>query len=148
MRIFHRTPPEAHASPVLFSDHRNLDRIEPQLDELGRATRVPDNGLDPQVSNFIASIGLRLLRWFSPLHSWRHRRPENRSHPRIRWACPRAEGNHGNEIAQKYAHEVVILDLQIYALLGQIYGRLGNNELASKYATLSRVTPVPIKETR
>src|SRR6267143_475885 len=42
----------------------------------------------------------------------------------------------------------VILDLQIYALLGQIYGRLGNKELASKYAALSRVTPVPIKETR
>ena len=42
----------------------------------------------------------------------------------------------------------VILDLQIYALLEQIYGRLGNKELASKYAALSRVTPVPIKETR
>jgi len=42
----------------------------------------------------------------------------------------------------------VILDLQIYALLEQIYGRLGNKELANKYAALSRVTPVPIKETR
>jgi len=42
----------------------------------------------------------------------------------------------------------VILDLQIYALLEQIYGRLGNKELASKYAALSRITPVPIKETR
>ena len=42
----------------------------------------------------------------------------------------------------------VILDLQIYALLEQIYGRLGNKELARKYAALSRVTPVPIKETR
>lgn len=42
----------------------------------------------------------------------------------------------------------VILDLQIYALLEQIYGRLGNKELASKYAALSRTTPVPIKETR
>jgi tetratricopeptide (TPR) repeat protein len=41
----------------------------------------------------------------------------------------------------------VILDLQIYALLEQIYGRLGNKELASKYAALSRITPVPIKET-
>jgi tetratricopeptide (TPR) repeat protein len=41
----------------------------------------------------------------------------------------------------------VILDLQIYALLEQIYGRLGNRELASKYAALSRITPVPIKET-
>jgi len=35
----------------------------------------------------------------------------------------------------------VILDLQMYALLEQIYGRLGNKELASKYAALSRVTP-------
>jgi tetratricopeptide (TPR) repeat protein len=42
----------------------------------------------------------------------------------------------------------VILDLQIYALLEQIYGRLGNKELASKYAALSRITPVPIKQTR
>jgi len=42
----------------------------------------------------------------------------------------------------------VILDLQIYALLEQIYGRLGNKELASKYAALSRRTSVPIKETR
>ena len=42
----------------------------------------------------------------------------------------------------------VILDLQIYALLERIYGRLGNKELANKYVALSRVTPVPIKETR
>src|SRR6267143_7223210 len=93
VRIFHRTPPEAHASPVLFSDHRNLDRIEPPLDELveQRVCRT-DNRRDPQVSNFIASIGLRLLRWFGPLHSWRHRRPEIRSLSRIRWACPRARG--------------------------------------------------------
>jgi hypothetical protein len=40
----------------------------------------------------------------------------------------------------------VILDVQIYALLEQIYGRLGNKELASKYAALSRVTPVPSKK--
>jgi hypothetical protein len=37
---------------------------------------------------------------------------------------------------------------QIYALLEQIYSRLGNKELARKYAALSRVTPVPIKESR
>ena len=37
----------------------------------------------------------------------------------------------------------VILDLQIYALLGQIYGRLGNKELASKYAALG---PCPSKK--
>jgi tetratricopeptide (TPR) repeat protein len=42
----------------------------------------------------------------------------------------------------------VILDLQIYALLEQIYGRLGNKELAGKYAALSRIAPVPIKESR
>jgi tetratricopeptide (TPR) repeat protein len=42
----------------------------------------------------------------------------------------------------------VILDLQIYTLLEQIYSRLGNKELAGKYAALSRVTPVPIKESR
>jgi hypothetical protein len=42
----------------------------------------------------------------------------------------------------------VILDLQIYASLEQIYGRLSNKELTRKYSALSRVTPVPIKETR
>lgn len=39
----------------------------------------------------------------------------------------------------------VIADLQIYVLLEQIYGRLGETELARKYAELSRVTPSPIK---
>ena len=37
----------------------------------------------------------------------------------------------------------VIIDLQLYVLLEQIYARLGNAELAEKYARLSRVTPVP-----
>jgi len=54
----------------------------------------------------------------------------------------------GRESGDPARHGGVILDLQIYALLEQIYGRLGNKELASKYAALSRVTPVPIKESR
>lgn len=41
-----------------------------------------------------------------------------------------------------------ILDLQIYTLLEQIYRRLGENELADKYADLSRRTAVPMKESR
>jgi len=40
----------------------------------------------------------------------------------------------------------VILDLQIYALLEQIYGRTGIQGMASKYAALSRVH-LPFKET-
>jgi predicted Zn-dependent protease len=39
----------------------------------------------------------------------------------------------------------VIADLQIYVLLEQIYSRLGEKELARKYAELSRVTPLPVQ---
>ena len=42
----------------------------------------------------------------------------------------------------------VILDLQIYALLGQIYARLGNQELSNKYNALSRTARVPVQERR
>ena len=42
----------------------------------------------------------------------------------------------------------IILDLQTYTLLEQIYRRLGETELAKKYADLSRSTPVPYKESR
>lgn len=38
----------------------------------------------------------------------------------------------------------VIADLQVYSLLQQIYLRLGEIELARKYAELSRTTPAPI----
>ena len=37
----------------------------------------------------------------------------------------------------------IIIDLQLYVLLEQIYTRLGNTELAGKYAKLSQRTPVP-----
>lgn len=39
----------------------------------------------------------------------------------------------------------VIIDLQIYSLLEQIYRRLGETQLAAKYAELSRETPVPLR---
>jgi len=39
----------------------------------------------------------------------------------------------------------VILDLQIYALLGQVYARLGDTERARKYAELTRQTPPPVR---
>jgi tetratricopeptide (TPR) repeat protein len=43
----------------------------------------------------------------------------------------------------------VIIDLQLYSLLEQIYGRLGQTELAKKYAALTRDTPPPVRgETR
>ncbi len=38
-----------------------------------------------------------------------------------------------------------VIDLQIYALLEQIHTRLGNPDLAQKYAALARSTPVPPK---
>src|SRR5882762_2868092 len=37
----------------------------------------------------------------------------------------------------------IIIDLQLYSLLEQIYRRLGETELSHKYAALSRETPVP-----
>jgi Tfp pilus assembly protein PilF len=37
----------------------------------------------------------------------------------------------------------IIIDLQLYVLLGQIYTRLGDAVLAEKYAKLSQRTPVP-----
>ena len=39
-----------------------------------------------------------------------------------------------------------ILDLQVYALLEQIYRRLGEKELADKYAALTRATPPPVRK--
>jgi hypothetical protein len=39
----------------------------------------------------------------------------------------------------------VIIDLQIYALLAQVYGRLGETDLARKYADLSRETEPPVR---
>jgi len=39
----------------------------------------------------------------------------------------------------------VIIDLQVYNLLQLIYARLGEKELAKKYAELSRTTSVPIR---
>jgi tetratricopeptide (TPR) repeat protein len=39
----------------------------------------------------------------------------------------------------------VIIDLQLYNMLQQIYARLGEKELARQYAELSRTTPVPPK---
>ena len=44
---------------------------------------------------------------------------------------------------QDSAH--VILDLQIYALLEQVYARLGDTEQARKYAELTRQTPPPVR---
>ncbi len=39
----------------------------------------------------------------------------------------------------------VIIDLQVYVLLEQVYRRLGETELAQKYANLARETQVPIR---
>jgi hypothetical protein len=38
-----------------------------------------------------------------------------------------------------------IIDLQIYTLLTQVYERLGNADLARKYAELTRKTPPPVR---
>jgi tetratricopeptide (TPR) repeat protein len=40
--------------------------------------------------------------------------------------------------------EQIIIDLQIYSLLGQVYARLGKTDLAKKYAELTRDTPPPV----
>ena len=48
------------------------------------------------------------------------------------------------EATEDPAH--VILDLQIYSLLGQVYARLGETGLARKYAELTRDTPPPVRK--
>jgi tetratricopeptide (TPR) repeat protein len=40
----------------------------------------------------------------------------------------------------------IVIDLQVYGLLEQIYRRLGDTGMAAKYAELSRSTPVPPKD--
>ncbi len=40
----------------------------------------------------------------------------------------------------------IIIDLQVYSLLEQIYRRLGETTLADKYAQLSRETPPPVRK--
>ncbi len=40
----------------------------------------------------------------------------------------------------------VIIDLQIYSLLEQMYARLGETDLAKKYAELTRDTPPPVRK--
>ncbi len=42
----------------------------------------------------------------------------------------------------------VIIDLQVYYLLESVYRRMGETELADKYAALSRNTPVPTRKQR
>jgi hypothetical protein len=37
----------------------------------------------------------------------------------------------------------LVLDLQVYYLLATVYARLGESELARKYAELARTTPIP-----
>jgi tetratricopeptide (TPR) repeat protein len=39
-----------------------------------------------------------------------------------------------------------VIDLQVFALLEQIYRRLGNAEMSAKYADLTRATPVPPRD--
>jgi len=39
----------------------------------------------------------------------------------------------------------LVLDLQVYYLLATVYSRLGESELARKYAELSRTTPVEVR---
>jgi hypothetical protein len=40
----------------------------------------------------------------------------------------------------------LVLDLQVYYLLTTVYARLGETELARKYAALSRTAPIPDKD--
>lgn len=55
------------------------------------------------------------------------------------------------QAARKYAERALdlqdpgglVLDLQVYYLLATVYARLGESELARKYAELSRTTPIP-----
>ena len=50
------------------------------------------------------------------------------------------------ETAERCKTQGGIIDLQIYALLAQVYTRLGERALANKYATLSRETEPPVRK--
>ena len=50
-----------------------------------------------------------------------------------------------NKIANIPDAQGIIADLQVYVLLEQIYSRLGEAELARKYAELGRVTPSAVR---
>ena len=39
----------------------------------------------------------------------------------------------------------MIIDLQVYSLLAQIYGRLGDEEQARKYTALAEATKIPLR---
>lgn len=39
-----------------------------------------------------------------------------------------------------------VLDLRVYYLLAAVYARLGETDLARKYAELARTTPIPNQE--
>ncbi len=54
----------------------------------------------------------------------------------------RSDGERAAAIADRAG---IIIDLQIYVLLEQVYRRLGETELAQKYAQLARETHVPIR---
>ncbi len=62
----------------------------------------PDNGLEPPDADLSMPFGHHSLRWFRPLHSWQHRRPEKRSLSRIRWVCLRWPRNYGDEICASF----------------------------------------------
>lgn len=59
------------------------------------------------------------------------------------YAAARSDGERARELSDPAG---VVIDLQVYGLLEQIYRRLGNQDMASKYAELSRTTPVPLRD--
>jgi tetratricopeptide (TPR) repeat protein len=59
-----------------------------------------------------------------------------------RYEEARADAEHARSLPDP---EGFVLDLQVYYLLSTIYGRLGQTDLARKYAELSRTTRVPLR---
>jgi tetratricopeptide (TPR) repeat protein len=59
------------------------------------------------------------------------------------YAQARSDGERAASLTEQIGG---ILDLQVYTLLEQIYRRLGEKELADKYANLTRQTPPPMRK--
>jgi tetratricopeptide (TPR) repeat protein len=147
-------PTDARAFDYLALAYEALGEAEPADEAYQRASRVNDNGpffdsfLDYNYGSFLLKEG---------------RLEESRSHlDRAIVLLPRSRGvryERGKlnltvglyQAAREEAERALslrdpgesVLDLQVYYLLATVYARLGETDLARKYADLARTTAIP-----
>ena len=152
-----------NAARLRPNDPRAYDYLALNLEPLGRIAEA-----DEAYKNGLAVNHAPLFDWFLDYNYGRlllklNRLPESKVHldkavelaPRLRathydhaklnlrlgdLAGARGDAEKALEIADNRG---LILDLQVYSLLAQIYARLGDQEMAKKYGALSENTPVP-----